>query len=223
MAYTTANLVRIAGANSAGGSHWSYKHTDTIATVTAADYFSDGYLRALKVGDIIWVQDSTNVQNIKCIVTVVTDGGAATVANPEISTSGVVSGTGATATLTAAQSGKTILFDRAAGIVFTLPTPQVGLRYRFMTTVDLTSNAYQIGSGGAAIFFVGAIDGAIEGAATGETHFANGTTHVTISSNKTTTGGLIGGWIEVEGLSSTLWGVKGVLSCTATPATPFAA
>jgi len=68
---------------------------------------------------------------------------------------------------------------------------------------------------------VGAVNGAIEAAATGEVHFANGTTHVGISSNKTTTGGLIGGWLELECLSTTLWSIRGVLSCTATPATPF--
>ena len=56
----------------------------------------------------------------------------------------VVSGSGATATLTAQQSGSTVLFDRAAGIVYTLPAPQVGLKFRFMTTVTITSNAAKI-------------------------------------------------------------------------------
>jgi hypothetical protein len=68
---------------------------------------------------------------------------------------------------------------------------------------------------------VGSLLGGIEGAATDETHFANGTTHVGISMNKTTTGGLIGGIFTLKAISSTLWMVQGNTSCTATPATPF--
>ena len=135
----------------------------------------------------------------------------------------VISGSGATRLLTAGESGATILFDRAAGISYTLPPAVVGLKYKFMTTVSLTSNAYAVLTSTATVgdFFVGAVEGAIEGAATGETHFANGSTHLGISSNKTTTGGLIGGYLEIECVSTSLWSINGVLSCTATPATPF--
>lgn len=127
----------------------------------------------------------------------------------------------ATHTLTAAQSGSTILFDAAAGQAFTLPAPVVGLKYRFVVTVDLTSNAYSVVTDAATTFIVGSLQGAIEGAATDETHFANGTTHVGVSMNKTTTGGLIGGAFTLECISSTLWLITGNTSCTATPATPF--
>ena len=133
----------------------------------------------------------------------------------------LISSSASTRTLTLAEAGSTVLFDRAAGIVFTLPLAVVGTKFRFETTVSLTSNAYAIVTGAATEFIVGAVEGAIEAAATGETHFANGTTHVGISSNKTTTGGLIGGWLEMECLSATLWSIRGTLSCTATPATPF--
>jgi hypothetical protein len=68
---------------------------------------------------------------------------------------------------------------------------------------------------------VGGILGAVEGAATDEYHFADGTTDLGLSMNKTTTGGLIGTHIKVKAISDTLWLVEGVASCTATPATPF--
>jgi len=133
----------------------------------------------------------------------------------------VISGTGATKTLTKAESGAIVLFDRAAGIVFTLPAPVVGLEFTFVVTVDLTSNAYTVNTDAATTFIVGSLEGDIEGAATGETHFANGTTHIGISMNKTTTGGLIGGIFTLKCITSTLWMVTGNTSCTATPATPF--
>lgn len=129
----------------------------------------------------------------------------------------------ATQLITPSESGSLFLFDRAAGLTYTLPEAVIGLKYSFVTTVDQTAGAYAVltSTATAGDFFVGAINGAIEGAATGEVHFANGTTHLGISSNKTTTGGLIGGWLEIECVSASLWYVRGVLSCTATPAPPF--
>lgn len=225
MAYATTNPPRLfsQSVGSSYGAVYYYSSTDALATVLGTDYFSNGHDLGMRVNDVVIFVDETLGQTKNLFVSASTSGGAATVtgASTDLNTAGVVSGTGATATLTAAQSGKKILFDRAAGIVFTLPAPVVGLKYSFITTVDLTSNAYAVNTSGSSVFLVGAVFGAIEGAATGECHFANGTTHVGISSNKTTTGGLIGGWLEFECISATVWEVKGTLSCTATPATPF--
>lgn len=129
----------------------------------------------------------------------------------------------ATYDITAEQSGDLFLFDTATGQAFTLPVGVVGLSYEFMTTVDLTSNAYAVlcNTDTAGDFLVGSVQGAIEAAATDETHFANGSTHLGISSNKTTTGGLIGSHYTIECIAANLWQIKGVVSCTATPATPF--
>lgn len=133
----------------------------------------------------------------------------------------LISDSGATRTLTKAESGANVLFNRAAGIVYTLPPPVPGTKFTFIVTVSLTSNAYTVNTSGATVFIVGSLEGDIEGAATGETHFANGSTHIGISMNATTTGGLIGGIFTLECISSTLWMVTGNTSCTATPATPF--
>jgi hypothetical protein len=135
----------------------------------------------------------------------------------------VYASSAATRLLQPAESGGMFLFDAVAGQAFTLPEAVVGLKYSFMTIVDLTSNAFAVlcSTATAGDFLVGAVQGGIEGAATDETHYANGTTHLGISSNSTTTGGLIGGWLELECITVGLWSIRGSLSCTATPATPF--
>lgn len=138
-----------------------------------------------------------------------------------------ISGSGATVTLTAAQSGSTALFDRAAGIVYTLPAPEVGLLYKFFVSTTITSNAAKIITNAAAVYLLGNVltntVGATPAAADGPKTFAgNGSTHIAISMSGTTTGGIIGTWIECECISSTLWAVRGVVCASGTIATPFA-
>jgi len=129
----------------------------------------------------------------------------------------------ATYLIKASESGTTFLFDAVAGQVFTLPVGQTGMKFRFLVTVTLTSAAYSVvtSTATAGDFLVGSLNGAIEGAATGEVHFANGTTHLGMSMNKTTTGGLVGGHMELTCVKPTLWQITGVQSCTTTPLTPF--
>jgi hypothetical protein len=223
MAYAIANPPRLIsqGVGASAGSLWHYTDGDDLPTVLAADYFSDGFDLGMKVNDTVLVTDETNTIVSLCVASVVTADGAATIQKSEGPGAALISGTGATLTLTAAQSGANVLFDRAAGIVFDLPAPVVGLKFRFIVTVDLTAAAYQVDTDAATTFIVGSLVGAIEAAATDETHFADGTTHIGLSMNKTTTGGLIGGIFDVECISATLWAITGNTSCTATPATPF--
>jgi len=137
-----------------------------------------------------------------------------------------ISGSGATVTLTAAQSGSTALFDRAAGIVYTLPAPEAGLFYRFFVSTTITSNAAKIITNAASVYILGNVltntVGATPSAADGPKTFAgNGSSHIAISMSGTTTGGIIGTWIECECISSTLWAVRGVVCASGTIATPF--
>ena len=137
---------------------------------------------------------------------------------------GVVnSGEGATRTLLAEESGATCLFDRAAGIVYTLPAPRVGMKFKFRTTVTITSNAAKVITNSASVFIIGAV---IAGSATvadsGDMFTADGSTHVAISSNGSTTGGVIGDQYELECISSTIWLITGLISGSGTLATPFA-
>jgi hypothetical protein len=141
----------------------------------------------------------------------------------DASGSAVYAGSASTRLIKAEESGGTFLFDTATGQVFTLPSAVVGLKYKFSTTTTLTSNAYAVltSTATAGDFLLGYISGAIESEATGEDWFANGTTHLGISSNKTTTGGLVGSMYTVECITANIWSINGVVSCTATPATPF--
>ena len=137
-----------------------------------------------------------------------------------------ISGSGATVTLTASQSGSTALFDRAAGIVYTLPAPEVGLLYRFFVSTTITSNAAKIITSAATVYLLGNVlsntAAATPSAADGPKTFAgNGSSHIAISMSGSTTGGIIGTWIECECISSTLWAVRGVVCASGTIATPF--
>ena len=198
----------------------TYTTSDIQSVVEASGYF-DSLSDILQEDDIIACLNTGDNINYNTVVDGITSAGVVTTRRQSIITAGFVTGSGATVTLTEDQSGRCIDFDRLTGIIYTLPVAQVGLNFRFITTVNLDSNTYAVTTGPNTEFIVGAVVGAIEGAATDETHFANGTTHTGISSNKTTTGGLIGGWLEFECILATLWTVKGVLKCTATPAPPF--
>lgn len=61
MAYSAASNPVVAYVQPTGSgtlTQWIYAHTDAIATVKAAGYFSDGYSRGMTVGDIVWYFDT---------------------------------------------------------------------------------------------------------------------------------------------------------------------
>lgn len=135
----------------------------------------------------------------------------------------VISGVGATRTLEAGESGALCLLDRAAGVVYTLPAPIVGMEFEFLATVAVTSNAYKVITNAATVFLVGgAIMGDVTIAQSGDYFEADGTTHVAISANGSTTGGLLGERYKVTCISATQWAIEGVLHGAGTLATPFA-
>lgn len=131
-----------------------------------------------------------------------------------------VSGQGATATLTNAQSGSTVLFDRAAGIVYTLPAPVVGLSYTFVVTVSVTSNVDKVITDAGTTLLIGAVSEATSGGAANQ-YVGNGTSHIAISTNGTTTGGLQGSKLEFTCVNATQWEVTGWNIASGTIATPF--
>lgn len=135
----------------------------------------------------------------------------------------VISGLGATRTLLPGESGATVILDRAAGHVITLPTPVVGMKFKFVASVSVTSNAYKVITAAASQFLVGGVLSAnLTVAASGDFFVADGTSHVAITSNGTDTGGLIGGTFEVTAISSTVWAITGVICGSGTNADPFA-
>lgn len=135
----------------------------------------------------------------------------------------VIDGVGATRTLLAEESGALCLFDRAAGVVYTLPTPAVGMYFDFMATVSVTSNAYKTITAAATQFLVGGIGMlSLTLAESGDFFVADGTTHVAISEAGSTTGGLVGGCYRVTAISATQWAITGISVGAGVLADPFA-
>ena len=161
--------------------------------------------------------------------------------NFDIDTSGNISGTGtskltgatnfvkdyesitdATKTLTAADSGTTYGFNRAAGIVVTLPTPAAGVHYTFLVETTFTG-AGQIKTattdgtdgflGTAFLFDTGEI---------GETdNFHPAASNDVIDLGQVEQGWLTGGFIRLTGVNTTTWFVEAFLMGDGTLATPF--
>jgi hypothetical protein len=128
----------------------------------------------------------------------------------------------ATYTLTAAQSGSIWAFDRASGVVYTLPVPAVGLNYRFITTVAQTSGADEVETAlvtSTTLFMQGVLNLT---AGAGSSGFVGvPTTSVAVKSNATTTGNLIGSDFTCTAINATIWQCDGVIVASGTIATPF--
>lgn len=129
----------------------------------------------------------------------------------------------ATRVLKANESGSLCLFDRAAGIVYTLPAPIVGMTFEFLVSVNITSNAAKVITNASTVFLLGGvIMGDVTLAQSGDYFEADGTTHVAISANGSTTGGLLGERYSITCISSTQWVIHGVCHGAGILATPFA-
>ena len=130
--------------------------------------------------------------------------------------------TAATKTITSADSGTTFGFNRAAGIVVTLPTPAAGVNYQFLVETTFTG-AGQIKTattdgtdgflGTAFLFDTGQI---------GETdNFHPAASNDIIDLGAVEQGWLTGGFIRLMGVNTTTWFVEAFLMGDGTLATPF--
>ena len=136
----------------------------------------------------------------------------------------VIQSVGATRQLLASESGALCMLDRAAGIVYTLPTPVAGMQFEFLANVAVTSNAYKVITKTIASEFIvgGIIMGDVTVAQSGDYFEANGTSHVAISEDGATKGGLLGDHFVLTAISTTQWAIHGVLHGAGTLADPFA-
>lgn len=126
--------------------------------------------------------------------------------------------TASTLAPTAAQSGTLFTLNRAAGITITLPTPAVGLTYTFIVGTANTGTLKWITDAGTTF-----LQGLITSATTTASVFqGDGATHIAVTMNGTTTGGLLGTQLEFYCLTATLWQVFGTNFTSSTTATPFA-
>lgn len=128
----------------------------------------------------------------------------------------------ATRILLPKEAGALCMIDSAAGVIYTLPTPVVGMEFNFAVSVSRTSNAHKVITNLATEFINGGVFLGNSAAATGEFFAADGTTIRALSSNGTTTGGIIGDFYTLTAISTTVWFCRGVLNQTGTAASPFA-
>jgi len=135
----------------------------------------------------------------------------------------VISGEGATRVLLPSESGSLCLFDRAAGIIYTLPAPAVGMEFEFLITVAGSSNSYSIDTDAATTFIGGGVAAVSTAVAEGGDSFAAViASTVSCDFDSAVTGRLIGTQVKFTCLSSTTWGCEGVTHGVGTLATPFA-
>ena len=136
----------------------------------------------------------------------------------------VVNITAATYTATSSQSGTQFTVNKD-GTVITLPTPTVGLVYEFF--INTTGAVKIITNNTSSVFLIGTLVSGLEATTPSLTagpklFTGNGTSHVSIDMNKTTTGGIAGTYIKLVCTSSTLWNATGTILASGTIATPYA-
>lgn len=124
--------------------------------------------------------------------------------------------------LTTSQSGATILLDKADGLTITLPADAVGLTYRFVSTVDLTSSNYVIQGNSSNDLFKGGVLVVDDTTPESATMFKpDGSDDYICTMNGTTTGGEIGTDITFTCVAANTWLVTGTVAANGTLATLF--
>lgn len=124
-----------------------------------------------------------------------------------------------------AHDGRTLLLGALAGTIVTLPTSVgLGAKYLFKVGTLATSNSHIIKVGNATDIIQGTVSVVDTDTAGTVTGFATAADSDTITLNRTTTGSVMRGeWIEIEDTAKGVFTVRGVLSNTASGATPFSA
>ena len=125
--------------------------------------------------------------------------------------------------LTAADSGALCVWLTAAGYLFTLPAPQVGLWFDFLVRTTITSVGAKVITDAGTSFITGSFLQIPDTAAQAVYHLANPAATRAWNGNGTTTGGYSGDNFRLTCISTTLWAISGVGLATGTEATPFAA
>jgi len=151
-----------------------------------------------------------------------------TFSGPVTSTAGFITGTGVNSTVTAATlavtaaayNGQTINLSRAAGIVVTLPAATgTNAVYKFVVTTAVTSNDYVIQVANA----TDTLNGFAAVGGTTASVFGTLPASDTITMNGSTTGGLVGSYVDITDIATGEFLVTSALVGSGTPATPFSA
>jgi len=88
MAYSSTNPPQLITQpyGDAGPGLWSYKSTDAIATVCGSSYVSDGHSRGMKVGDVVFVLNTSSTLGSLAYVSAVSTGAGATLLSSFVTT-----------------------------------------------------------------------------------------------------------------------------------------
>lgn len=130
--------------------------------------------------------------------------------------------TAATLTLDYGLHNETVVtVNRAAGSTITLPASVgEGATYRIFVGTTVTSNSLIIQVANATDIMQGAVGLTTDIAGT---VMPTAATTDTITMNGSTTGGVKGGYVDLEDVAAGVWKLSGNLICTGTEATPFSA
>lgn len=125
-------------------------------------------------------------------------------------------------TLLAEESGALVLLAVASGATVTLPSPKIGMQFDVSVVTSRTSNSYKIITSGATVFMVGSyMAGDATIATSGDVFTGDGSTHVALTFDGDTKGGLVGGLLTFTCRSATQWHVSGDVVGTGTMVTAF--
>ena len=145
-----------------------------------------------------------------------------TINTPIIETE-TVTEAGATATLTSADCGQTILLDDLAGSVVTLPAASgTGCVYRFLVTLTNTSADHSVVVVGDDEFVGGLVSIGTTADQTDAFTAAPSGDVDAIQMNGSTEGGLLGTFIVVQDIAADTWGLSGTVISTDASATMLA-
>ena len=118
-------------------------------------------------------------------------------------------------------AGRTVVMNAAAGLTVTLPAATgTGDVYKVFAGTTVTSNDYIVQVASSSDVILGGVS--ISTDIAGVTMLTAATTD-TITMNGSTTGGLLGSWVELTDAASGQWMLSGFLKSTGTEATPFSA
>lgn len=138
----------------------------------------------------------------------------------------VISGSGATRTLSELDSGSLVLLDKADGIVVTLPaSASVGTYFDFAVSVTCTSNEYKVITAAGTELMVGRFLNCDTDTTDTVAIWKGlvGSSYIAVKLNGSTTGGIKGDSFRATKLNATTWLVEGALNSTGTVATPYSA
>ena len=153
-----------------------------------------------------------------------------TFSGPVTSTAGFISGTDSLVSVTAdvtltsaSHAGRTMVLDVASGATVTLPAATgTGNVYKFFVKTTVTSNDYIIQVASADDTMAGVAIVANDSDASASI-FETAATSDTITLDGSTTGGILGGQIELQDVASGVFSVAIRQAATGTEATPFSA